>query len=88
MMCLGVFLWVQLLWSELPGLPGSLFLLPDWVSSPSLFFQISFQFLALPLGVGMFKVLLEVPNLSSFFEFLFLHSVLVECFFLPSGPHC
>ena len=35
--------------SELPGLPGSLFLLPDQESSPSLIFQISFQFLALPL---------------------------------------
>ena len=34
---------------ELPGLPGSLFLLPDWRSSPSLFFQINFQFLALSL---------------------------------------
>ena len=34
---------------ELPGLPGSLFLLPDWRSSPSLFFQISFPFPALPL---------------------------------------
>ena len=35
--------------SELPALPGSLFPLPDWGSSPSLYFQISFQFLALPL---------------------------------------
>ena len=39
--CLGV--------SKLPGLLGILFPLPDWGSSPSLFFQISFQFLALPL---------------------------------------
>ena len=34
--------------SEVPGLPGSLFLSPDWGSS-SLFVQISFQLLALPL---------------------------------------
>ena len=35
--------------SELAGLPGSLFPLSDWGSSPSLYFQKSFQFLALPL---------------------------------------
>ena len=34
---------------ELPGLPGSLFPLPDWESSPSLCFQISFPFLAVML---------------------------------------
>ena len=34
--------------SELPGLPGSVFPLPDWGSSPSIVVQISFQFLALP----------------------------------------
>ena len=34
--------------SELPGFPGSLFPLPDWGSSPSLFVQISFHFLPLP----------------------------------------
>ena len=42
-------LWVQLVWdSELPGLV-CLFPLPDWGTFLSLFFQISFQFLALPL---------------------------------------
>ena len=35
--------------SGLPGLPRSLLPLPDWGSSPSLFVQVSFQFLALPL---------------------------------------
>ena len=35
--------------SKLHGLPGSLFPLPDWGSSPSLFFQICFKFLAIPL---------------------------------------
>ena len=30
--------------------------------------------------VGMFKVCLEIPKPLIFFEFLFLHSVLVECF--------
>ena len=58
--------WVQLVWDEFPG---SLFPLPDWGSSP-LFLQITFQFLTLPLlllalydsDVGMFKVVLEVPN--------------------------
>ena len=35
--------------SEPPGLPGSLFPLADWGSSPSLFVQISFQFFVLPL---------------------------------------
>ena len=33
---------------ELPGLPRSLFPLPDWGTYLSLFVQISFQFLALP----------------------------------------
>ena len=40
-MCLP---WVQLLWdSELPGLSGSLFPLPDWGSSPSSFFSNKFS---------------------------------------------
>ena len=34
--------------SGLPGHPGSLFSLTDWGSFPSLFVQISFQFIALP----------------------------------------
>ena len=51
MMCLGVcFLCpTSLGLSELPGLPGSLFPSLDWGSSPSLFVQISFQFLAVVL---------------------------------------
>ena len=56
MMCLGVFLLGSSFFgtlseslSELPGLPGSLFPSPDWESSPLLFAQIHFQFLALPL---------------------------------------
>ena len=51
MMCLGVCSLgpTSLGLSELPGLPGSLFPLPDEESSPSLFVQISFPFLALPL---------------------------------------
>ena len=51
MMCLGVcFLGSNFLGlSELPGLPRSLFPLPEWGSSPSLCFLVSFQFLALPL---------------------------------------
>ena len=53
--------------SELPGLPGSLFPSPDWGSSPSLCFQISFQFLLFlfapcDLDVGTFNVVLEVPT--------------------------
>ena len=71
--CLGL--------SELPGLPGSLCPLPDGGSSPSLCFQISFKFLALPLlllaflcqDVGTFKVVPEVPK-----PLLFLNS----CFFI------
>ena len=51
MMCLGVCLFgpTSLGLSELPGLLGSLFPSPDWGSSPSLYFQISFQFLAHPI---------------------------------------
>ena len=51
MMCFHVFLLgpTSLGLSEIPRLPGSLFPLTDWESSPSLFVQISFQFLALPL---------------------------------------
>ena len=68
--------------SELPGFPGSLFPLPDWGSFPSLFVQISFQFLALVLllwypcnsDTGMFKVVPEVPKPL----FIFLNS----CFFI------
>ena len=67
MMCLGP---ISLGLSELPGFPGSLFPLPDWGSFPSLFFQVSSQFLALPLlllapcdsDVGMFKVVPEAPQ--------------------------
>ena len=81
--------------SELPGLPESLFTVPDWGSSPSLFFQISFPLLFLfsfwhlyDSDVGKFNVVPEVPNpVLIFFEFLFLHSVSVECFFLPSAPN-
>ena len=72
MMCLGVFLLGShsLELSELPGLPGSLFPLPDWGSFPSLCFQISFHFLLFlfsfwhpyDLDVGMFKVVPEVPK--------------------------
>ena len=49
MMCLGVcFLGSHFFGlSELPELPGSLFPLPNWESSP-LFGQISFPYLALP----------------------------------------
>ena len=103
MMCLGVFLLLlpslgpaSLGLSELPGLPGSLFPLSDWGSFPSLFVQISFQFLAVVLlllapynsDTGTFQVVPEVPKpLLIFSEVLFLHSVQVECFFLPSGPN-
>ena len=78
--------------SELTGLPGRLFPLPDWGSFLSLFFQISFQCLALPLLLlaslwfGCWhisrcpRVFLYYP---CFFEFLFLLSVLVECLFFP-----
>ena len=69
--------------SELPGLPRSLFPLPDWGSSSSLFFQIKFQFLVLfsfwyPYNsdVGTFKDVLEVPKpllifLKSYFFIVF-----------------
>ena len=41
------------------------------------------------LDVGMFKVVLEVPNpLLIFLEFLSLHSVLVECLLLLSASNC
>ena len=51
MMCLGVFFLgpTSLGLSELPGLPGSLFSLLDQGNSPSLCFQISFQYLAVLL---------------------------------------
>ena len=54
MMCLGVFLLrpTSLGPSELPGLPGSLFPSPDWGSFPSIFVQISFQFLAVVLPLA------------------------------------
>ena len=77
MMCLGVFLLGSsfLGLSELPGLPGSLFPSPDWGSSPSLFVQISFQFLALLSSSGTprvwmlehFKMSWRFLSLSSFF---------------------
>ena len=60
--------------SELPGLPGSLISFADWESSPSLFFHINFQFLALPplwlpydSDAGKFKVVYKFLSLSSFF---------------------
>ena len=67
--------------SEVPGLPGSLLPLPDWGSFPSLFVQISFQYLTLPVllptphdsDVGTFKVVLEVPKPLIFFS---------SCFFI------
>ena len=67
--------------SELPGLPGSLFPLPDWGSSP-LFFKKVFNFLVFLFSfchpcdsdVGMFKVVLEVPEPL----LMFLNS----CFFI------
>ena len=50
MMCLGVFLFGSSLGlSGLPEVPRSLFPLLDWGSFPSLFVQISFQFLVLVL---------------------------------------
>ena len=66
---------ISLVLSGLPGLPGSLFPLPDWGSFPSLFVQISVQFLALVLlfwhpynlDIGMFKVVPEVPQLLFIF---------------------
>ena len=80
--------------SELPGLWRSLFPLPDWGSSPSLYFQISFPFLALPLlllapydlDVGTFKVVPEVPKpllvfLSSCFFILHLLDVYFSLLF-------
>ena len=50
--------------SELPGLSGSLFPWPDWESSPSLFVQISFQFLVLPLLllIHIIVTLIVVPE--------------------------
>ena len=64
---------------------------------PLLFFQISFQLLALPLtfrhphdsDVRMFKVVPEVPKpLPIFFFFEFLCTFCsVECLFLPSVPN-
>ena len=82
--------------SELLGLHESVVPLPDWGRSPSLLFQISFQFLALPLlllapydaDVGIFKIVLEVPKpllivSNSCFFILFWLNV-----FLPSGPNC
>ena len=47
-----------------------------------------------PSGTPIIRMLehFEMPwrflSLSSFFEFLFLHSFLVGCSFFPSGPHC
>ena len=48
MMCLGI-CFLESTSLRLSELPGSLFPLPDWGSSPSLCFQICFPFLALPL---------------------------------------
>ena len=67
---------------ELPGLPGSLFPLPDWGSFPSLFLQITFNFLLLFFSfwhpynsdIGMFQVVPEVCK--SLFTFL------NSCFFI------
>ena len=97
MMCLGMFLFGSnfLELSRLPGLPGSLFTLPNWGSFPSVFVEISFQFLAVvllplaPLWFGYWNVS-HCPRDSSaslhFFGFLFLHSVPVGCLFLPFVP--
>ena len=51
MICLGVcFLGSKFFGlSEVPGLPGGVFPLPVSGSSPSLFVQISYQFLVLPI---------------------------------------
>ena len=81
--------------SELPGLLGSLFPLPDCGSFTSLFFQISFQFLGFLFScqhpydsdVGCLKLSRRFLSLSSFFELLFLHSDLLECLLLPSAPN-
>ena len=82
--------------SELPGLPDSLFPLPDWGSSPALFFKEVFNFLLILFSsgtpydsdVGMFQVVLEFRKpLLILKKFLFLHSVLVECLFIPSPPN-
>ena len=72
--------WVQFLWdSGLPGLPGSLFPLPDLGSSPSLFFQISFSISwssSCPSGTPMIQILGHLKlsqrflSLSSFFWIL------------------
>ena len=94
MMCLGVFLLgpISLGLSEFPGLPESLFPLPDWGSFPSLFVQISFQFLGLllllwhpyDLDVVTLKVVPQFPHpLLILSEFFCLQSVLIECLVLP-----
>ena len=76
--------------SELPGLPGGLFPMPDWGTITSLFFQRSFQFLVLPfsfwqpyaLDLGTLKVVPEVPKpLLIFFEFLFFILFLLHIYF-------
>ena len=102
MMCLGhMCAWsimcaslgpTSLRFSELPELPRSLFPLPDWGLSPSLFVQISFKFLLFLFSfwhpydsdVGTFKVVLEVPKpllifLNSCFFILFQLDI---CIFL------
>ena len=80
--------------SKLPGLPGNLFPLPDWGSSSSLFFQISFQVLVLPILLaltiwllGHLKLSQPFPRLSSFFEFFLLYSILFGYLFLPFVPN-
>ena len=60
--------------SEVPGLPGSVFPLPHWESSPSLFIQITSS--SSPSGIPIiqmlehFKMSWRFQSLSSFFRIL------------------
>ena len=68
MMCLGVYFGPNFFGTL--RVPESVFPLPDWGTSPLLFVQISFQFLAivllllapLYLDIGTFKVVPKVPK--------------------------
>ena len=97
MMCLGMLLFRSNLFgiSELPGLV-CLFPSPDWRSYLSLFFSNKFSTSCSSsslFGAPMIWILEHLKlcqrflSLSSFSEFLFLHSLLVECLFIPSGPN-